>query len=68
MMGYPFSWFGMGFGFVFMIIFWGALILLIVWLVTQYSKPKESAMEILKRRYAKGDLTKKQYEGMKKEL
>jgi|TARA_B100001971_G_C18140262_1_gene509991 putative membrane protein len=67
------SFFGMGFGILFMVIFWGTMIWLIIWLVNQYSKPKkdnktESPIDILKKRYAKGEITKKQYEKMKKEL
>jgi putative membrane protein len=68
-----FGWFGMGFGFVFMILFWGLIIWLIVWIVTQSTKPKrvektESAIEILKKRFAKGEISKKQFEEMKKSL
>ncbi len=61
----PFSW---GFGFIFMILFWGAIIWLIVWLIRTYAHPKESALEILKKRFARGEITKKEYEHMKKEL
>ncbi len=73
MMGsWPFSWFGMGLGFIFMILFWGLIIWLIIWIVTRYTKPQtgktESAMEILKKRFAKGEITKRQYEDMKKEI
>jgi putative membrane protein len=62
--------FGMFFGFLFMLIFWGAIIWLIVWLVRQYAQPKrrESALDILKKRYAKGSITKKEFELMKKEI
>lgn len=68
-----FGWWGMGFGFIFMILFWGLIIWLIVWIVTRYTKPgqagkTESAIEILKKRFAKGEITKKQYEDMKKEI
>ena len=68
----PFG-FGMGFGILFMVLFWGSIIWLIVWLINQYGKQKkvektESAIEILKKRYAKGEITKKQYESMRKEL
>ncbi len=70
---WPFSVFGTGFGFIFMILFWGLVIWLIVWIITQLTKTKkaektESATEILKKRYAKGEISKKQFEDMKKEL
>lgn len=37
---WPFGWFGMGFGFVFMILFWGLIIGLIVWIITRYTKSR----------------------------
>ena len=67
MMG-NYSPFGWGFGFIFMILFWGAIIWLIVWLVRNYAHPKESATEILKKRFVKGEITKRQFEEIKKEL
>jgi uncharacterized membrane protein len=48
-----------------------ALIMLIIWLykkVTEHTTSGSSALEILKKRFAKGELTKKQFESMKKEL
>ena len=60
--GSMFGWFGM-------IIFWGALIWLIVYLVIRY-KPNDpkTPLQIAKERYAKGELTKAQFHEMKKEL
>ncbi len=63
--------FGMGFGFLFMLLFWGAIIWLIVTLVQTNQSNKnnnEESVEILKRRYAKGEMTKKQFEELKKDL
>jgi len=72
--------FGMGFGlfgFLLMILFWGAIIALGVWLVgnlfpkagsTAGSQAGESALEILKRRYARGELTREEYEAMRHDL
>ncbi len=72
MMGglWPSSWFGVGFGMLFVILFWVAVIWLIVWVVKTYAMPqkKSSALDILKRRYAKGEITKKEFEGLKKEF
>ncbi len=56
------------FGFLFMIAFWGAIIWLVVWLIRTYAKPRESALEILKRRFAKGEITKKEFEKIRKDL
>ena len=58
--------------------FFGLVILIIIgWvIVNQMNKNKqnaqspqpESAMDVLKRRYAKGDITKEEFERMKKDL
>ncbi len=64
---YSWGWFG----WLLMIIFWIAIIWLIVWIIQQFTKgkeSKESALDILERRYAKGEINKKQYSEMKKEL
>ena len=62
--------FGMGFGFIFMLLFWGLIIWLIVTLINagQSNKNELDSSTILKRRYASGKITKKQYEEMKREL
>ena len=68
--GYGMMGFGMGFGFLFMLLFWGALIWLVVTLInaTQSGKKDEYPSIILKKRYASGEISKKQYGEMKKEL
>ncbi len=58
---------------VFMLVFWIAVILLVWWLIKQTVRPgeaggKESARELLDKRYARGDLSKKEYEEMKRTL
>ena len=76
MWGWPmmgFGGFGMIFGFIFFVAIVIGVILLIVWLVrrTGYNitdKTSTHSLEILKERYAKGELTKEQYDNMKKEL
>ncbi len=61
--------YGYGFGgMLFMIIFWAAIIWLIVWIVQQVSKTNESSSELLEKRYIKGEITKKQYQEIKKTL
>jgi len=71
-----------GFGFLgifLMLLFWVGLILLMVWLVrslfgakdlTQYRSQDStmSAKEILDQRYARGELTREQYDQMKSDL
>ncbi len=51
-------------------LFWVALISLIFWLVYKLliGREKEDALSVLKSRYARGEVTKKQFEEMKKEL
>lgn len=60
-----------------MIIFWAAIIaaifLLIRWLTYPGGRPpapseKDRALEILNERYAKGEISKDEYERMKKDL
>jgi putative membrane protein len=58
---------GFGFGWIFMILFWGLIILGITYFVKQLlgssktSSGKESAEEILKKRYAAGEILKDEY-------
>lgn len=69
MFGYP-----MGFGSIPMIIFWVVLIALVVWVVSAIVKPgqadteSQSALEILKQRYARGEITDQQFDEMKRNL
>lgn len=72
--------FGFGFGWIFMLLFWVLLIGAIVALVRGFSgrgcghfrdeqKPKEkTAVDILKERYAKGEISKDDFEKMKKDV
>lgn len=67
---------GMGlFGFFWMLLFWGGLIALAVWLIRllfpsvqaqadNHNEGTLSAPEILKTRYAQGELTAEQYQEM----
>lgn len=55
-----------------MLIFWVAFIAFIVWIVREISSRKTSdkskALDILKGRYAKGEIDKKEFEEKKKDL
>ena len=66
---------GMWFGWI----FWIVLLGLIVWFVIQFSNrnrfnqstnivEKETPLDILKKRYAKGEITKEEFERMKNDL
>lgn len=67
---------GMGwwmvFGAILMILFWGGLITLIIWGIGRLSRHgtvgKSTPLEILKERYARGEITKDQFEQIKKDL
>ena len=58
-----------GFGGMFMIIFWVLLLLLGLALVRKGgAREKETAAEILKKRYARGEISREEFTRMKKEL
>jgi len=74
---YPVNWLDSGFGWIFMILFAVFMVLgiiaLIKWIITPtdmhgLSKPHKSALEILKERYALGEIDKKEFEERKKDL
>ncbi len=67
LMGRGHMGFSMGFGFVLMLVFWVAVIWLIFELFGREHE-KTDSLEILKNRYAGGEISKKQFEKMKKEL
>ena len=68
---------GMGWWMVFggfwMLIFWGGLIALIVWGITKLSGRGDSTqrhhpLDLAKGRYAKGDISREEFEQLKKDL
>jgi len=68
------GWIGIILGFVFFIAIIIGIILLIVWIVKRTThgsseiKSESKALETLKERYAKGEITKEKYDEMKKEI
>ncbi len=63
--------FGMGFGggWIFMILFWGLIILGVVYLIkillggaSTEGKKSESAQEVLEKRFARGEISKEEFE------
>lgn len=63
----------MAFGGLWMLIFWGGLIALIVWGITRLagrggSTPKRDLLDMAKERYAKGEISREEFEQIKKDL
>ena len=70
---------GFGFGGILSILFWIVIIALAVWLISSLVSrtnsqppanlpPTESPLDILKKRYARGEITKDQYDQMRRDL
>lgn len=77
MMGWGLGGFGMGIGWLFMFLFWGlifvAAVLAVRWLWAEgRSVPRiesgDSALDILKRRYARGEIDREEFEAKKRDL
>ncbi|TSC55025.1 MAG: putative membrane protein [Parcubacteria group bacterium LiPW_30] len=67
---FPFDWLGFGLMPVLMILFWGLVVYGVVLLFRGFSNKDNNnrSIDIIKERYAKGDITKEQFESMKKDL
>lgn len=73
-MWHDMGWHGMWFGWL----FWIVIVILIVWVFIRFMNryksnqtpdiPDKTPLDILKKRYAKGEITKEQFEQMKKDL
>ena len=67
-------WWGWGLGMMFMmLLFWGLIIVGLVlgirWLISQGKESRsDSALEILRQRYARGEINKEEFEAKKKDL
>lgn len=68
---------GMGwwmvFGSIWMVVFWGGLIALIIWGVKKLterggSPSKRDPLDIAKERYARGEISEEEYQRLKKDL
>jgi putative membrane protein len=72
-MHWGYGW-GMGFGGLIMVVFWVLIILGVVYLIkliavgTRDEGKRDTALDILKQRYAKGEITKEELEEKKKDL
>lgn len=70
---HDFGGWGMLFGGIWMLIFWGGIIALIVWGINRLTRrddsiQKHAPLEIAKERYAKGEINKEQFEQIKRDL
>lgn len=70
-----FGWGWMMLGGIWMIIFWGVIIFLIVWGIKRLTGHRDSGgverrspLDIAKERYARGEISKEQFEQIKKDL
>ncbi len=71
--GYGMGFGGGGFGPIIMILFWGVIIIGLVLLIRQLSKPSAkpdmtSALSIAAERYARGEISKDEFETIKRNL
>jgi len=67
------GWWGMGLGMLIMVVFWGGLIALVTWVILRLVRSgqqssSQTPLEIAKARYAKGEISKEEFEQIKKEL
>jgi putative membrane protein len=71
---HPMMWGAWGYGMMFMmLIFWALVIAAVVlgirWISAQGKEPRsDSAIEILKQRYARGEIDKEEFDSRKKDL
>jgi putative membrane protein len=68
---------GMGFGWIFMVLFWAVVIFGIVYVVQAISRKSgrqgtqgtdDTHLNLLKKRYAEGEITREEFERMKDDL
>ena len=56
------------YGWLFQLLILIAFFLVVYWIMKGSKSVKESALDILKRRYANGEITKKEFEKIKKDI
>jgi len=61
------------FGGIMMVVFWGGIIALIVWGISKLTRqrnllPKQDPMDIARERYARGEISREEFEQMRKDL
>ncbi|MHB0912099.1 MAG: SHOCT domain-containing protein [Armatimonadota bacterium] len=64
----PLGWIGMLIGLIVWLLILGGLVYLVVWLIRRFAAPHESALDVLSKRYARGEIDREEYERMKREL
>ena len=73
------GWGWMAFGAAWMVFFWGAIIALIVWAISrltsggegrggQWGSESRSPLEVAKERYARGEITREQFQQLQQDL
>ena len=81
MHGWGFGWEWMFLGSLLMLLFWGGVIAFAVWAIRAltrserdrdggrtFSSQENAALEILKQRYARGEISREEYQSMRREL
>jgi putative membrane protein len=75
--GWVWPFWGMMGGGLLMIIFWGGIIGLIIWAIVRATQPQQppgpqsspqTPLEIAKRRYASGEISREEFEQLKRDL
>jgi uncharacterized membrane protein len=61
--GWPWVWMS-----AMMVLFWGALIVFGVWAVRSFTDRGRSSLDVAKDRYARGDISRDQYEQIRQGL
>jgi len=63
----------MGFGWLWLLLFWGVFIALIVWGIKKLTERGDSSqrrnpLDVVKERYAKGEISREEFDQLKKDL